>query len=111
MAVTNEEILIELNRIKESQDRHKETVDRWRAKIEGRQDKLSHTLYGNGEAGLDERVREHDKFIAGFAEINKSIQPMIAFYKVGLWLASALGFSIIALIWGLITGQVGLVFR
>jgi hypothetical protein len=39
------------------------------------------------------------------------LQPALTFYKAGLYFASALGLSVLALLWGLLTGQVVLVFR
>jgi hypothetical protein len=40
-----------------------------------------------------------------------SMKPAITFYRIGLYVATLLGASAIALMWGLLTGQVTLVFR
>lgn len=34
-----------------------DTLDRWRVKIQAVADKHEKTLYGNGEAGMDEQIR------------------------------------------------------
>ena len=75
-------------------------------------------LFGNGEAGLDERVRVQENVsirqeaeIKELKNIANSIQPMVIFFKVGIWFAGIIGVSIIALIWSLITGQAELFFK
>ena len=80
-------------------------------------ERLDAKLNGNGSIGLDEQVRINKHDIEGhkmelnaLKDVIKSIQPMIMFYKVGVWFASAIGLSIIALIWGLLTGQASLDF-
>lgn len=108
---TNEELYKELHSMKEAQDRHKETIDRWRVRVETQQNRHILTLYGNGEPGLDERIRDHERRLKEVAEIAKVIQPMILFYKVGVWLAMLMGASVVALVWALITGQAELHFR
>ena len=62
-------------------------------------------LFGNGEAGLDERVRVQENVsirqeveIKELKNIASSIQPMVIFFKVGVWFAGIIGVSIIALI-------------
>lgn len=89
----------------------KDTLDRWRVRVEARQDKHNKTLYGNGEAGLDERLRNTEKTIAKLEKIAESVQPMVVFYKVGMWIAALVGASLIALIWSLIIGQAEIFFR
>ncbi len=44
-------------------------------------------------------------------DIYEHLEPMVAFYKVGMWFASALGGSLILLVFGLMTGQVELLFK
>lgn len=39
------------------------------------------------------------------------LQPVLTFYRVGMWFAAILGTSFVALIFGLLTGQVEIVFR
>lgn len=80
-------------------------------------EKLESKVNGNGTIGLDELVRQNQHEIAAHKlELNvlkdfmKSQQPMIIFYKVGVWFASAIGLSLIALIWGLLTGQASINF-
>lgn len=82
------------------------TVERMEAKING-----------NGTIGLDEMVRQNQRDVASHTrdlgelkEVMKGLQPAIMFYKVGVWFASALGLSILALIWSILTGQVSLDF-
>lgn len=80
-------------------------------------ERLDAKVNGNGTIGIDELVRQNQKDIAThkleldiLKEFMKSQQPMVVFYKVGVWFASAIGLSVIALIWGLLTGQVVLDF-
>ena len=40
-----------------------------------------------------------------------NLQPVLVFYKVGLWFAATLGVSIISLITGILTGHVEMVFK
>lgn len=80
-------------------------------------EKLDAKVNGNGSIGIDELVRQNQKDIAVHGkelevlkDFVKSQQPMIMFYKVGVWFASAIGLSLIALIWGLLTGQASINF-
>lgn len=80
-------------------------------------EKLDAKVNGNGTIGIDELVRQNQKDIAVHGkelevlkDFVKSQQPMIMFYKVGVWFASAIGLSLIALIWGLLTGQASINF-
>jgi hypothetical protein len=41
----------------------------------------------------------------------ETLQPVLAFYKVGMWFAGVFGVSLIGLIWGMLTGQVEIVFK
>lgn len=75
---------------------------------------MKKVITGNGSGiGLDEQARNNRRDIdKNLAEINelkkfsKELQPVILFYRVGVWMASVLGVSILALIWALLTGQV-----
>ena len=69
-------------------------------------------LFGNGSVGLDERVRiqesvaiRHEKSFDKLQKFAEDLQPVVMFYKVGVWFAGILGAAIVALIWSLITGQ------
>ena len=80
-------------------------------------EKLEAKVNGNGTIGLDEMARlnrrdldAHTRDLDVLKEFMKSQQPMIMFYKVGVWVSSAIGLSIIALIWGLLTGQASIDF-
>jgi len=81
-------------------------------------DKLTRYTFGNGSPGADERLNQeeritirHEQEIKSLKDFIKDLQPVIMFYKVGIWMAGALGLSILGLIWSLITGQVSLVFK
>lgn len=39
------------------------------------------------------------------------MQPVVAFYKVGMFVASAIGVGILGVIGGLLTGKIELIFR
>lgn len=80
-------------------------------------ERMDAKINGNGSPGLDEMVRQnqrdvasHTKDLGDLKEVVKGFQPAIMFYKVGVWFASALGLSILALIWSILTGQVVLDF-
>ena len=103
-AITNEEIYNEFQRMKD-------TLDRWRVKVEAKQEKHDNFLYGNGDVGIDERVRNAERDLAEIKQLAKAIQPMVIFYKVGVWVLTLVGASVIALIWSLITGQIELLFK
>ena len=69
-------------------------------------------LFGNGSMGLDERVRiqesvsiRHERAFDKLQKFTEDLQPVVLFYKVGIWFAGILGAAIVALIWSLITGQ------
>lgn len=81
-------------------------------------ERLETKVNGNGTPGLDEMVRQNQHEIAMhrddlkmIKDVIKSLQPIVIFYKVGVWFASALGLSILALIWSILTGQVDLNFN
>jgi len=107
--VTRKELQNEMTKLKD-------TLDRWRAPLQAKIDKHDKSLYGNGDPGLDEIARnltmtsaEQKKTIEemkGFIEV---VKPMIVFYKVGVWFASIIGVSVIALIWGLITNSIEII--
>lgn len=40
-----------------------------------------------------------------------AIQPMLTFYKVAMWFVSGIGISIVALIGGIVTGKVEVIFK
>ena len=44
-------------------DRLRDTMDRWRVTIQVEVDKHKHDLYGNGEPGMDERIRQINGWI------------------------------------------------
>jgi len=75
---------------------------------------MKKVVTGNGSGiGLDEQARnnrrdidKHEKDLIDTREFVKGLQPIIIFYKVGVWFAGLIGASIVALIWGLLTGQV-----
>ena len=81
-------------------------------------ERLMEKVNGNGKPGMDEQIRDNSKEIeaqrkelAALVQLKETIQPMILFYKIGAWMATALGASILALIWSILTGQVELVFK
>lgn len=45
-------------------DRNLESIDRWRVRMDTRIDKHDHTLFGNGEPGWDEVLRNVNMWIA-----------------------------------------------
>jgi hypothetical protein len=49
----------------------KDTLDRWRVAIQNKTDKHDKTLYGNGEPGMDENIREILKYIVEQKEEKK----------------------------------------
>jgi len=51
---TTEDVLEQL-------ERFKDTIDRWRVQYSTEQKRHSYTLYGNGEPGMDERIRNIEK--------------------------------------------------
>jgi hypothetical protein len=77
---------------------------------------MKKTLTGNGSGiGLDEQVRNNRgdiermrEDVRKFSEFMETLKPVVVFYRVGLWFFSALGISVVTLIWGLITGRVEL---
>lgn len=84
-------------------------------------EKLSHLVMGNGEPGLDEQARTAEarlkanekavnELMQKFDALVPQLQPVIIFYRVGLWMATFLGASVLALIWGLLTGKVEMNF-
>lgn len=75
-------------------------------------------LTGNGDTiGLDELVRTNTgniernrKDIDKLLSFVEQLHPIILFYRVGVWFAGALGLSVLALLWSLITGQISINF-
>lgn len=59
---------------------------------------------------LDIDTRDRLLFTA-IIDLYEQIEPMRLFYKVGLFLASGIGASVIALIGGILTGKVEIVFK
>lgn len=41
----------------------------------------------------------------------ENLHPVLTFYKVGMWFAGILGVSFVSLIFGILTGQVEIVFK
>lgn len=62
------------------------------------------------EYRMTERSKESAALRVQMTAIQESMTPLIAAYRVLAFLGGALGLSVIALIWSLITGQVKLVF-
>lgn len=94
----------------------RDTIDRWRAPMQARQDKHEKTLFGNGEPGLDEITRNlkatadsQTKTIEEMKAFIEVLKPMVVFYKVGVWLAGVIGVSVVALIWGMITDTIQII--
>ena len=69
-------------------------------------------IVSEGEA-LDIRTRDRLLLTAvlDIYEQLEAMQPALAFYRAAVYLASALAASVIALLWGLLTGQVELLFK
>ena len=72
---------------------------------------------GNGNKGHGELIRDnraeldrHEQSIKELNEFMKSLHPIVSFYKVMIYFGSALGLSVIALIWMIITHQVSINF-
>jgi len=70
----------------------------------------AHRRLDEFEKRLEERNKEMDKMRIQMEAIQKAIAPMISAYRMLVFLGSALGLSVLALIWSMITGQVQLVF-
>jgi len=84
-------------------------------------EKHDKTLFGNGEPGMDEQIRTQssmmEKQVLDIAALKLSVdklfekvQPIIMFYKVGIWFAGLLGTSVFLLIWGIIIGKISLFY-
>jgi len=41
----------------------------------------------------------------------EEIRPAVTFYRIGVWFASAIGLSVIGLLFGLITGRAEIIFK
>jgi len=54
--VTRQDVMDEVTKLRD-------TVDRWRVKVDVRQDKHEKALFGNGVPGLDEEVRNIKKML------------------------------------------------
>jgi len=100
----------------------RDSIDRWRAAVDDDRRKMHDTLYGNGQPGIDEKVRDLqditlsnakniERLIKRLDERDEKLQPVILFYKVGIWLAALLGTSIMAFLWGVFTHRVELIFH
>jgi hypothetical protein len=48
-----------------------DTIDRWRATVQAKLDQHHKTLYGNGEPGMDENIREILKYIKQEQEVKQ----------------------------------------
>lgn len=87
-----------------------ETIDKIKSGIISRTDFQSVT---NDVKDLDKQMTSQteriDELKTNLDGLKDSMRPLVSFYKVGIWVASVLGVSIIALIWSLITGQAQLV--
>lgn len=59
---------------------------------------------------VDIQTRDRLLFTA-VIDIYEHLTPMVTFYKVGMWLVTALGGAFILLVFGLMTGQVELLFK
>ena len=59
---------------------------------------------------IDIDTRDRLLFTA-IIDIYEKMDPMLTFYKIGIWFASGIGVSIIALIGGILTGRVELVIK
>lgn len=46
-----------------------------------------------------------------YKSINEQMRPMMMFYRAGLWFASVIGVSFVGLIFGILTGQVEIIFK
>lgn len=61
---------------------------------------------------LVSKVEEHDKdiekLIVQMNALEKAVTPLIAAHRILVWVASAVGLSIIALIWAIVTHQITL---
>lgn len=64
--ITNEEIYNEFQRMKD-------TLDRWRVKVEAKQEKHDNFLYGNGDVGIDERVRNAERDLAEIKQLEDGV--------------------------------------
>ena len=111
------QILRRLDYHSERLGKHDKAMDNIEA-IARRIEVIDHKVNGNGSLGLDEQVRTNRRDIDSvrndvtvIKKFTETLQPMVLFYKVGVWFASAIGLSIIALIWGLLTGSVELMFK
>ncbi len=64
------------NKITEAESlRRTESIDRWRAQVEAKQQKHDKFLYGNGEPGMDEVLRNTNREIGS---ITKTMTDFIA---------------------------------
>jgi len=59
---------------------------------------------------VDIETRDRLLFSA-IIDIYEHLEPMVAFYRIGMWFATALGSSILLLVGGILTGKVELVFK
>lgn len=78
---------------------------------------LRKTVYGNGQPGMDENVRNNSKAIGEVKEDTTKIKeelkkfaPVFSFYKVGVWIGSGFGGLLIVFLWMIFTHQVVLQF-
>ena len=72
---------------------------------------IKKVVTGNGSGiGLDEQARNNrrdiDRHEAELGKVKELLSPIVIFYKVGVWFASLIGVSVIALIWAIITHEV-----
>ncbi len=74
---------------------------------------ISHKVNGNDVPGLDEIARSnrkdidrHEEGIRKLMQFSETLQPVLVFYRVSIWIGSAVGLSVIALIWGILTHRI-----
>jgi len=52
-----------------------------------------------------------DSMSKRYEEQISEIKPALTFYKVGMWISAAFGLSFIGLVFGMLTGQVQVIFK
>ena len=86
-------------------DKLRDTLDRWRVTIQVRQDEHHKFLFGNGEPGMDETLREVRKFMQEADEKEKARDKErrdAQLYYMRLTVGTALSSLIIMLINGVV---------
>jgi hypothetical protein len=69
MEVTNEELLKRIELMDSRVSTKFESNDRWRAVTTSQLEKANKTLYGNGEAGMDERIRNIERIMSSLLRL------------------------------------------